>query len=68
MVKVSLRGKSIKCSFREDVGIVGILGREDDVIFLGGDSEFGGQGGFANMFVVEQDSLLYPVHTGVVLH
>ena len=67
MVKVSSGRESIKCSFREDIGIVSILGRENDIIFLGGDSEFSGQGGFTNVFIVERDSLLYPVDVRVVL-
>ena len=47
MVKISLRGKSVECLFGEDISIVGILGGKSDIVFLGGNSEFGGQGGFS---------------------
>ena len=53
MVKVPLRGKGIKHSFREDFGIVVVLGRKDDFIFLGSNSEFSGQGGSVNLFIIE---------------
>ena len=68
MVKVSSRGKGVKHSFEEDVGVISILGREDGIIFLGGNTKFGGQGGFVNMFIVKRNSLPYPVNTRVVLH
>ena len=67
MVKISFRGKGIKHSFREDIGIVGILKREDNVILLGSDGEFGGQGGFSDMLVVKHKGFLYPIITRVVL-
>ena len=66
MVKVSSRGKNVEHSFREDVGIISISRREDNIIFLGSDSKFCGQGGFPNVFIVEQDGLLYPVNPGIV--
>ena len=67
MVKISLRGMSVECLFREDISIVGILGGKSDIVFLGDNSEFGGQGEFLNVLVVEQDSLFYPVNVRVVL-
>ena len=68
MVKVLSGGKNIKGSFREDVGVVSILGGKDNVILLSGDNKFSGQGGFSNIFIVERDSFLYPVNAGAVLH
>ena len=68
MVKVPSGRKNIEGSFGEDIGIVSILGGKDNVVLLSGDSEFSGQGSFLNVFVIEQDSFLYPVNAGVVLH
>ena len=42
MIEVLPGRKSIKGSFGEDVGIVGVLGWEGDIIFLGSDSKFSG--------------------------
>ena len=67
MVKVSSGREGIECLFGEDVSIISILGGESDVIFLDSDGEFGGQGGFSNVFVFKRDSLLHPVNMGVVL-
>ena len=53
MVEISSRGKGIKCSFGEGISIVSILRREDNIIFLGGNSKLGGQGGFLDMVVVK---------------
>ena len=42
MVEILSRGKSIQRSFGEDIGVIIVLEREDNVIFLGSDSEFSG--------------------------
>ena len=53
MVKVSSGRENVECSFGEDVDVVSVLGRKDDIIFLGSNSKFGGQGGLLNVFIVE---------------
>ena len=53
MIKVLLGRESVKGLFGEDVGIVSILGWEDDIIFLGSNSKFSGQGSLSNVFVIE---------------
>ena len=67
MVEILSRGESIKCLFGEDIGVVSILRREDNVVFLSSDSEFGGQSGFSDMFIIKRNSFLYPINTGIVL-
>ena len=53
MIEVSLGREDIKGWFREDIGVVSILGWEDNITFLGSNGEFGGQGSSSNMFVIE---------------
>ena len=67
MVKVLLGRKYIEGSFGEDVGIVSILGGKDDIVLLGSNSKFSGQGSLSNVFVVEQGSLFYPIDVGIVV-
>ena len=62
MVKVLLRWENIKCLFRKDIGIVGILWWEGDFILVGGDGEFGGKGGLLDVFFVKGDALFYPIN------
>ena len=53
MVKVSLGRKNIEGPFGEDVSVVSILGGKVDIVFLGGNSKFSGQGSLLNVFVIE---------------
>ena len=66
MIKVLLGGKGVEHLFSKYVGILGVLGREDYFVFIGSDSEFGGEGGFSNVLIVEQDGFVYPVHPRVM--
>ena len=67
MIEVSSGRENVEGSFREDVGIVSILGWEDDIVFLVGDSKFSRQGGFLNIFIFKRNSFLYPIDAAVVL-
>ena len=67
MIKVSVGGKNIKHPFREDISIVRVLRRKDNLILLGSDSEFGGEGGLSNVFLIKGDGLLDPIYMGIVL-
>ena len=66
VIKVSSGGKNIEGSFGEDIGIVSILRWEDDIVFLGGNSKLSGQSSLSNVFVIEQDSLFYPINVRIV--
>ena len=66
MVKVSVGRENIKRPFREDISIVSILGRKDSLVLLGGDDEFGGEGGLLDVSFIKGDGLLDPVDMGVI--
>ena len=66
MVKVSLGGEDVESSFRENVGIVSILRREDNFILLGGNSELGGESGLSDMFIIKGDGLLDPIYSRII--
>ena len=66
MIEVSAGGKGVEHLFSKYVGILGVLGREDYFVFIGSDSEFGGEGGFSNVLIVKQDGFVYPVYPRVV--
>ena len=52
--------------FSKYVSVLGVLGREDYFVFVGGDSKFGGEGGFSNVLIIERDGFVYPVYPRVV--
>ena len=66
MIEVSVGGKGVEHLFSKYVGMLGVLGREDYFVFISGNSEFGGEGGFSNVLIVEQDGFVYPVYPRVV--
>ena len=66
MIEVLVRGEGVEHLFSKYVGVLGVLGREDYFIFIGGDSKFSGEGGFSNVLVVERDGFVYPVYLRVV--
>ena len=66
MIEVSVGGKGVEHLFSKYVGVLGVLGREDYFVFIGSNSEFGGEGGFSNVLVVERDDFVYPVYLRVV--
>ena len=66
MIKVSSGRENVEGLFGEDIGIVSILGWEDDIVFLGSNSKFGGQGSLSNVFIIERDSLFYPINVRIV--
>ena len=53
MVKVSSGRKGIEYLFGEDVGIVCILRRKDNLAFFGSDGKFCGKGGLSDVFVIK---------------
>ena len=53
MVKTSAGGKGVEHLFSKYVDVLRVLEGEDYVVLCGSDSEFGGQGGFSDVFVVE---------------
>ena len=67
MVKVSSWGKSVEGLFGEYVGIFRILFGERYFIFVGGDGQFGREGGLADVFVIDSHNFLFPIYLGVML-
>ena len=67
MVTTSARGKGVEHLFSKYVGVLGVLGGKDYIILCGSDSEFGGEGSFSNVFVVEGDGLGRPIDVRVIL-
>ena len=53
MVETLVRGKGVEHLFSKYFGVLRVLGGKDYVVLYGSDSEFGGEGSFSNVFVVE---------------
>ena len=53
MVETSVGGKGVEHLFSKYVGVLGVLGGKDYIIFCGSDSEFGGKSGFSDVFIME---------------
>ena len=53
MIEILSGRENVEGLFGEDVSIVSILGWEDDIILLDGNSKFGGQSSPSNVFIVE---------------
>ena len=47
------QGEGVEHLFFKYVNILGVLGGKDYIILCGSDSEFGGKGGFSDVFIME---------------
>ena len=53
MVETSAGGKGVEHLFSKYVDVLRVLGGKDYVVLCGSDSEFGGKGGFLDVFIME---------------
>ena len=66
MIKVSSGRESVEGLFGENISVVSILRRNNNIVFLSSNSKLGGQGSFSYVFITEQDSLFYPINVRIV--
>ena len=66
MIEVSVGRKGVEHLFPKYIGVFGVLGGEDYIVLIGGNSELSREGGFLNVLIVERDGLVYPVYPRVM--